>query len=162
MPSWFMACCLGHVTSVHLARVWCVLLTWGCYFIPDIFQLYTQMSANRTPAPLYSLYSMRAPWPALVLQWVFVLGTGPTWTSILCVGLGWLRKLMVRGPLWALSEATSHPTSECSSVSLINPVTPSKPPISDSHVLWLNTRMLKGCALPPSPPSILHHHANLR
>lgn len=79
----------------------CVIDFKGCDFTPDIFQLYTQMAANHIAAPLYSLYSLRVLWPALVLPRVFVLGAGPVWTSILCVGSACLRKLMGRGALRA-------------------------------------------------------------
>lgn len=66
------------------------------------------------------------------------------------------------GPLWALSGATSNPTSECSSASLVYPVTPSElQPSSESHVLWLNTRSWRLClstaaALHPSAPGQPH------
>lgn len=109
-----------------------------------MFQLNTQLAVSRIAAPLYS---WRVLWLVLVLPPVFVLGAGPVWTS-------WLRELMgcgaLAGPLWALSGATSHPTSECSSVSLINAVTP---PILSSvtHTCNDSTPSARVYHHPPTP-----------
>lgn len=144
LSPWFMVRCTGHATSVDLDHMWGVLLTFEGVISVQIYSIYIHKRF-----PTISLHLCIA-----CIAWEF-FGHGfhecLYWEQAQCGPPSCVLAVQVNGPWGTVGpcgpyqeQPAIQPESASQQASLTLSA-PSKPPISDSHVLWLNTSSWRLC-----------------